>query len=120
MLITDNLISVREYENVPQSIREMLNDHVADEAKHHIFYKNVLEKLLSSEIDREYIISTADSCIRAFNMPDFEQLKTCLVLSGLSDSESVKVINDTYSEELIGRNIESSSRQIMKVLGKYR
>lgn len=102
MLITDNLISVREYENVPQSIREMLNDHVADEAKHHIFYKNVLEKLLSSEIDREYIISTADSCIRAFNMPDFEQLKTCLVLSGLSDSESVKVINDTYSEELIG------------------
>ncbi len=98
MLITNTLGNVNKHKEMDESIRSIIRDHSADEARHHAFYRSLLIEVwdqLSGD-DQIYVTGKLPELVLAYCIPEQEGLAADLVSLGLSKSESDVIIDEVH------------------------
>lgn len=105
MMITSSLSHVRENQqrDNPAAIRQIMTDHSADEARHHVFYRDVFSDY-SRSLSRDVVVrmtAKIPNYILAFITPDLDNIISDLVHIGLTIDEARQVCEEIYSEKVI-------------------
>lgn len=102
-LITSSLTEISKAGEVPDAVKNTITDHAMDEARHHAFFSDLIEKTwtqMTSE-DRDLVIRKFPDFIHAFVQPDTEAIQAELTANGLSLSDAEVVIADIYTKDVI-------------------
>lgn len=118
MLITGTLVDARGQGEVPEAVRGVMADHAADEARHHVFYRELLTGYLSSlpRAQAREVASLLPDAILAYMRPDTAAVTGELRAVGLSEDEAAQIVTETYVERDHSDYIRSCSREIKKLL----
>lgn len=118
MLITGTLVDARGQGQVPEAVRGVMADHAADEARHHVFYRELLTGYLGSlPADRVgAVAATLPDAILAYMRPDRSNIRAELMAVGLDRDSAEQVVEETYHERDHMDYIRACSREIRRLL----
>jgi para-aminobenzoate N-oxygenase AurF len=117
-LITASLGEVGRGEGTPTAVRENMVDHIVDEARHHVFYRDVLYGLMaaSSRTQRVKIGAEIPRLIMAFMAPDLESIAVDLRCVGLTKEQTAEVVHDSYASEMISAHARKCGSTLLGYL----
>lgn len=100
-LITGSLLKIPKDASVVSAVRELVADHAGDERLHHAYFKSFfpeywrqLPKSLQARLGK-----LLPAYIKGFVAPDLEIAASILRNSGLSESDTQTIIDDSYTPE---------------------
>lgn len=86
MLITSTLHDVRKHGEMDSAVRDMIDDHARDEARHHAYYQDILEVLipLLSRKQLAMVIAYIPKFLLTYTAPDIPAIKSEITNAGLT------------------------------------
>lgn len=125
MMITSMLKDERNREGVPSALDEAWGDHAADEARHHLFYREFLKLLWSQSDDttRRKIGSWMPAVLRAITIPDTPSVMRELEAIRFSPCEIAQIVSDTYGgavQTKFAAAAASGLVEVLRELGAFR
>lgn len=90
----------RDYRLSP-SLRQVVADHAADEARHHAYFKALLKVIwsLMSDRERRTLGIHIPALIQAFYRPDATAAQGILRAAGFDARETAQIVDDCYSSQ---------------------
>jgi len=117
-LITGTLTKVPNDERVVGGVRKILRDHAEDEARHHVYFAEVLlrcwPQLSSSE--RAVVGPLLPRYIELFLGPDLLGVQISLNRLGLCASDAERVIEESYAAGCTRPALRAGSEAIMRLM----
>jgi hypothetical protein len=117
-LITSTLTQVPNDERVVSGVRTILRDHAEDEARHHIYFADVLTacwpKLTAPQ--RAAIGPLLPRFISMFLAPDLLDAQGCLATLGFSAAVAEQVIEEIYPRERIISDIRPKAAAVVRLM----
>ena len=99
MLISSTLHDAQAQAGMGGPIREMLRDHAMDEARHHAFYRDVLDTIWD-QLDRDdqhHLAAMMPDLVAGYCQPDRPALRADLRWLGLAPHEIEDVLDEIHS-----------------------
>lgn len=115
-LISGILSDIPRDDRLPDSVRELVRDHAADEGRHHIYFRSVLEHLwpaLTPE-ERRAIGPQVPAAVYAFLEPDYAQTFRHLLGIGLTEAQADQVIAESWPRETVRRGIAEAAAPVVR------
>lgn len=120
LLITGTLNSVPKHESVADSIRLSINDHAADEARHHAFFAVYLphywDSLTYSE--QQILAPRVPDLIDCFLKPDIPSQHLELISYEIPEKTIRSILDMTFNSEKFSHDKKRSARPVTKLLEK--
>jgi hypothetical protein len=117
-LITGTLTKVPNDERVVGGVRKILRDHAEDEARHHVYFAEVLlrcwPQLTSSE--RTVVGPLLPRFISLFLSPDLVGVQISLNRLGICAPAAERIIEESYSAACTSAAIRAGSEAIMRLM----
>ena len=116
-LITKTLVKVPKDNRVLTIVRDMMNDHAQDEAKHHDFFSQLLLILWShfSKREKDFTLEFVPIFINLFLLPDIQSYKHGLSCLGLSEENIKIIITESYNDEAVNDAFFKSANPTIKL-----
>lgn len=114
-LITSNLSQVHRAGEMPEAIKDVIRDHALDEARHHIYYRDLFFQLWVNLTPREKerIAGIIPHFIMAFIRPDTTAIMNELLQAGVSSKDAQSILEETYTNKVISDYATKSASQMM-------
>ena len=121
-IVSETLISAilsrvpRDARVVP-TIRLVVADHARDEARHHAYFANLLERAWPQlDADRKAVLGPllADFVL-VFIEPDLAAVRGHLLRSGLSREQAEQVIAETYPQDQVLASVRRAARATLRL-----
>ncbi len=118
MLITATLYEARSAGEVPGAVSGVMLDHAADEARHHIFYRDLLGSYLTSlpKGDAQAAAAQIPEAIAAYMEPDLPGIRGDLLAVGFDRDDCEEILFDTYAATSHKDYVDMSAREIQRLL----
>ncbi len=117
-LITSTLTRVPNDERVAMGVRTILRDHAEDEARHHVYFVDVLmtcwPALTPSQ--RAVVGPLLPHFITMFLAPDLLEAQTCLARLGVSAADAEQIIEETYPRGTVACEIRSKADSVIRLM----
>lgn len=120
LLITGTLNALPKYEGVAEPVRNSVQDHAADEARHHAFFSAYLPIYWESLSAREKHIlgPLVPDLIDCFLQPDLPSLKAELGRYGIPEETTQTILAEIYSLEKTSDDRKRMARPVLKVMDR--
>ena len=115
-LITANLAEIPGAEGVPAAVRSVIRDHAKDEARHHVFYRNVLFDLWSN-IDKEQQETAGEMIprlIMSFMEPDRPAIIQEMELVGIARAQAGEIFAEACSDTKVSECARASASMMIE------
>jgi hypothetical protein len=115
-LISGILSDIPRDNRLPHSVRELVRDHAADEGRHHIYFRSVLEHLWPALTPRERLAigPQIPAAVYAFLEPDYGQAFRHLRGIGLTEQEADQVIAESWPQPTVRRTIAEAAAPVVR------
>lgn len=117
-LITSTLTQVPNDARVVAGVRAILRDHAEDEARHHVYFADVLTacwpKLTAAQ--RAVLGPLLPRFISMFLAPDLLEAQQCLAAMGFSVHAAEQLIEETYPSGRIMLEIRSKADSVIRLM----
>lgn len=117
-LITGTLTQVPHDERVVTGVRTILKDHAEDEARHHVYFAEILTtcwpRLTSAQ--RALAGPLLPRFISMFLAPDLLGVQDCLAALGFSASTAEQIIEEVYPRERIISDIRVKADSVVRLM----
>jgi hypothetical protein len=120
-LITSILTKVPADERVLQAIRDVVLDHARDEARHHVYFSDVMFRMweqLPPE-DRDIIGPLFAEWVKAFLHPDHVAELGWLEACGFSKHEAAAIVNETYEAYDQSKAYRDAAKPTISLMKKF-
>ena len=120
MLVTPHLLSLANDRSVQPSVRKICRDHADDEARHHVFFSQVLRNLwpnLSME-GRKALAEEAPRALLAFLEPDQRWLISLLEGFPLITQDPASVVREAVTAPQVGARLRRSARSTLRAFSR--
>jgi hypothetical protein len=110
-LISGTLNKIPQDTRVVTVVRNIIADHAADEAVHHVYFAGLLELMWPQLTAKQtsFIGPLLPHLIKAFLAPDRTRIVMTLQSSGLSMTEAADVYEDCYPRAQVMKSIKTAS-----------
>jgi hypothetical protein len=110
-LISGTLTRVPRDTRVVKAVRDVLKDHAADEAVHHVYFAGLLETMWPQLTDkqRRFIGEQLPEFILGFLEPDQEAILANLQAMGLTPEGAGAVFEDCYPRQEVLKGVRAAS-----------
>jgi hypothetical protein len=115
-LVTSILKDLPNDESVMDVVRDVVRDHNIDEAKHGIFFSQVLKVAWEQLTVRQQDLvgPLVPKFMKMFLEPDQEILLRCLKTTGFSDQKADQVWSETYPANRILNDVKNAARPTIR------
>jgi P-aminobenzoate N-oxygenase AurF len=115
-LISASLAEVPSGQDVASAVRETIQDHAVDEARHHAFFAMFLRMLWGQLTagERKQAGLLVPQMIDAFLHPDIRAIAEDLRDQGISADDAEQVVAEIYTSNLVRDHMSITSRQTRK------
>ncbi|GAA4597861.1 hypothetical protein BJY16_002504 [Actinoplanes octamycinicus] len=115
-LISGILSDIPRDDRLPGSVRELVRDHAADEGRHHVYFRSLLEHLWPALTphERRAIGPQVPAAVYAFLEPDYAQTFRHLRGIGLTEAEADQVIAESWPEQTVRRTIAEAAAPVVR------
>ena len=118
MLITDTLRNVHQEADLDPGVQEMIADHAADEARHHVFFRTLLYSIWP-QLSRNFqslALCETDTLINLYIEPDMASTERDLNYIGVHKSDTAQVLCETYYRGFTKKYAKKCSAAITEIL----
>jgi hypothetical protein len=116
-LITKLLSEVPNDRTVASSVRAVLRDHAADEARHREFFRWYFPKLWEAleEEEQRLVGQLLPEFIWAFLGPDLALDRNILLAVGYGRRKAQRILDETYRKDVVAASVRQASRPTLKL-----
>jgi hypothetical protein len=117
-LITSTLTQVPNDDRVVAGVRTILKDHAEDEARHHVYFAEILTtcwpRLTSAQ--RALVGPLLPRFISMFLAPDLLDVQGCLATLGFSAAVAEQIVEEVYPRERVISDIRQKADSVVRLM----
>ncbi|MDB5578227.1 MAG: P-aminobenzoate N-oxygenase AurF [Bradyrhizobium sp.] len=119
-LITSTLTRVPNDERVVAGVRTILGDHAEDEARHHLYFTDVLTACWPrlTAVQRALVGPLLPRFISMFLAPDLLDAQGCLAALGFPADLAERIMEEVYPGERIASEVRAKADSVVRLMGR--
>lgn len=120
-VVTSLLTDIPRDPTVMTAVRAVVDDHAHDERRHHAFYTIFFDHLWGKLTPdaRERAARALPELIMACLAPDRPAISAALQAVGLSRGTAEGVLDETYPDAVVARNVRQAARQTIRMFAEH-